>query len=76
MVDGLAEPLLRRHVVARTEHHADFRERANPSLHRDLGDAEVEHFHEVGIPVLLDENDIFRLEVTVHDVPSVRGGEP
>ena len=49
-IDGVSLPLLGRHVLRRAEDRSDLRERlvARAFLHVDLGDAEIEHLHEIG----------------------------
>ena len=74
MVDGgFAFALLGCHVVRRSHH------RAGTCLVRNfvvalgqLGQAEVEHFHEVGHMAFRDEENVLGLEVAVDDAVLVR----
>ena len=40
-----------------------------------LGDAEVEHLDEVGLPGPLQQHDVLGLQIAVHDALRVRGGQ-
>jgi hypothetical protein len=61
----IAAGLFRRHVVRRADDHAGLRQlRAGLP---DLGDAEVENLDEVRVALPLDQEDVLRLHVAVHD---------
>ena len=85
-VDLLPERLLGRHVLRRSVHHPELGEHlpglrrlplaaARDAADRNLGDAEVEHLDEIGIALSLDEHDVLRLQVAVHDAERVRARE-
>ena len=74
---GLARGLLGRHVLRRAEDRAVARDELLAVARRgmawlDLRDAEIEHLHEVGVRVLLDEHDVVGLEVAMDDAGVVR----
>ena len=79
-VDRLALDLLGRHVLRRAEAHAGARQRLELQLAlelRQLGEAEVEHLDlpRAALAAVTDEDHVLRLEIAVHDVLPVRGGE-
>ena len=74
-VDLLAVGLLRRHVLRRAD------DGARTGLHlgeigEELGDAEVEHLHEVRVPAAAREEDVLRLEIAVDHAARVGRAEP
>ena len=79
-VDRVAHRLLGGHVLQRPDHGAHLRERRRDALGAggrqglDLGDAEIEHLHEVRIAVVLDEHDVLGLQVAMND--ALRVGRP
>ena len=61
------------HVLRRPDHGAHLCERrrdgpaAGGREGLELGDAEVEHLHEVRIAVVIDEHDVLRLQIAMND---------
>jgi hypothetical protein len=75
-VHGLPERLLWGHVFGRAVHHPQLRQHlpriagadaTGELANRHLGDAEIEHFDEVGVTVAHDEHDVLRLQIAVDD---------
>ena len=76
-VDRLAERLLGREVLGRAEDDAGLGQRLPAALGLGhLGDAEVEDLDHVALAVALDQHDVLRLEIAVHDAGRVRVVEP
>ena len=87
-IDLLPERLLGGHVLRRAVDHPQLRQDlrraargrcrrllAGQLTHRDLGDPEVEHLHEVGVGFALHEHHVLGLEVAVDDPERVRAEE-
>ncbi len=66
--------LLGRHVERRAHHRAGLRVDV-ARVREQLGDAEVEHLHEIRIAAARDEENIVGLEIAMDDAASVRRAE-
>ena len=79
LVDLCAGRLLRRHVAGRADDRARARQRRLAALLAGVldkpGDAEVEHLDHVALTVPVDQHDVLRLEIPVHDALGVGSGE-
>jgi tRNA A-37 threonylcarbamoyl transferase component Bud32 len=75
VVDDVRRGLLRRHVLRRPDDGADPGEPLRLGRPGPLGDAEVEHLHEVAAVGPAEDEDVLRLQVAVHDAALVRRPE-